>query len=376
MTLRAVIIGAGWAGEGHTIGLRDAGVTVMAICGRTPEPAYARAHQLAIANVRFDWRAALEEFRPDIVSIATPGDMHRVIAEHAAMLGCHIVCEKPLATTAADARAMLAAVEQAGVQHAYAATGCYAPAILHAEALVTQGVIGLVREIESYERFVLPPTMPYSWAFDNPHGGGLLANIFTHKLAQVLRVTGGRPIASAGVATMKTRRMPIAPIVHDFRQLFGPIEGWEPSQATEWHEATSDVASMVVVDLRMPQGHTARATFQLSVGGIGPYAPQLVLFGDGGTLAMGSGYHDALVRRYHPARAAWEDLPLPERLMMTLPAVEDPVQRAWNQLFRTFVAALRGSGSGDFLTFRDGRVALDIIEMALAGHGWSALPDD
>jgi predicted dehydrogenase len=61
MTIRAVVIGAGWAGEGHTIGLRDAGVEVVALFGRTPEPAYQRAADLGITNVRFDWRAGLEE---------------------------------------------------------------------------------------------------------------------------------------------------------------------------------------------------------------------------------------------------------------------------------------------------------------------------
>jgi predicted dehydrogenase len=115
MLLRAVIIGAGWAGEGHTLGLRDAGVDVVALCGRTPEPALAKAAQLGVSEVRFDWHAALEEFRPDIVAIATPGDVHRAIAEHAAALGCHIVCEKPLATRAADARAMLEEVIEAAL---------------------------------------------------------------------------------------------------------------------------------------------------------------------------------------------------------------------------------------------------------------------
>ncbi len=43
MTMRAVVIGAGWAGEGHIIGLRDAGVEVVALFGRTPEPTYQRA---------------------------------------------------------------------------------------------------------------------------------------------------------------------------------------------------------------------------------------------------------------------------------------------------------------------------------------------
>jgi predicted dehydrogenase len=81
MTLRAVVIGAGWAGEGHIIGLRDAGVDVIALFGRTPEPAYERGAQLGITDVRFDWRSGLVELRPEIVSIATPADSHRAIAE-------------------------------------------------------------------------------------------------------------------------------------------------------------------------------------------------------------------------------------------------------------------------------------------------------
>ena len=54
MALRAVVIGAGWASEGHTVALRDAGVEVVALCGRTPEPTRQRAAQLGIADVRLD----------------------------------------------------------------------------------------------------------------------------------------------------------------------------------------------------------------------------------------------------------------------------------------------------------------------------------
>jgi predicted dehydrogenase len=268
---------------------------------------------------------------------------------------------------------MLAAAEQAGVQHGYPATGCYATAILHAEALIAQGAIGPVREIESYQRFGFPPNMPYSWGFDNARGGGLLANVFTHKLAQVLRATGGRPIRATGVATMKTERMPIAPMLHDFRQLFGLIDGWDASQATEWRTAESDVAYTVILDLAMPQGHTARATLQMSASGTGPYPPQLALYGDSGTLAMGSEHHDTLVRRYYPDRGEWEDLSPPQALIAALPAVDDPVQRTWNQFFRAYVAALRGTSSGGFPTFHDGCVAMEIIETALAGQGWREL---
>ena len=116
MSLRAVVIGAGWAGEGHTIALREAGVKVVALCGRTPEPAYARATQLNIADVRLDWHAALTELRPDIVAIGTPGDTHHEMAQHALALGCHVMCEKPLALNASDAQVMLDAAVRTGTK--------------------------------------------------------------------------------------------------------------------------------------------------------------------------------------------------------------------------------------------------------------------
>src|SRR5262245_20012856 len=102
MTLRAVVIGTGWAGEGHTIALREAGVEVVAMCGRTPEPAKAMAVRLGIEHVRFDWRQALEALRPDIVSIATPAAPHREMVEFAAHLSSHIVCDKPLGLNAKE----------------------------------------------------------------------------------------------------------------------------------------------------------------------------------------------------------------------------------------------------------------------------------
>ena len=90
MTIRAVVIGAGWAGEGHIVALREAGVEVVALFGRTPEPAYQRAVQLGVTDVRFDWRAGLTELRPEIVSIATPAGLHRAITEFAAV--SHAAC--------------------------------------------------------------------------------------------------------------------------------------------------------------------------------------------------------------------------------------------------------------------------------------------
>jgi predicted dehydrogenase len=127
VALRAIVIGTGWAGEGHSLALRAAEVDVVALCGRTPEPTHELAQRLGIPAVRFDWRSTIQEFQPDIVTITTPAAPHREMAIAAAEAGSHVVCEKPLGVNATEAREMLAMVERRGVKHAYGATGCYAP---------------------------------------------------------------------------------------------------------------------------------------------------------------------------------------------------------------------------------------------------------
>jgi predicted dehydrogenase len=65
--LTGIVIGTGWSGEGYATALRQAGVTVVVLCGRSLEPASAMGARLAIADVRTDWRAAAEDPRPDVL---------------------------------------------------------------------------------------------------------------------------------------------------------------------------------------------------------------------------------------------------------------------------------------------------------------------
>lgn len=372
MTLRAVVIGTGWAGEGHTYALRDAGVEVVAICGRTPEPARARAAQLGIADVRFDWRTALSELRPDIVTIATPADMHRETAIHALALGCHVMCEKPLALHAADARIMLDAAVQGGTRHAYGPTGRYAPAVIYARELVAQGVIGAIREIEFFSRSTFP-IWPLSWIHQLERGGGLLNNGFTHTLAQILHVSGGAIMSAIGATLPFHAPVPVGPQIHDLRQLFGPIPGWDPASATEWRRVDADAGYTVIVELRMPQGHVAGATCSDSIYGQSPLPGDLIAFyGDEGTLTFNSNHGAALLdlRLYRKATATWESLRVPDAVLAAQPQVEDTIQRYWNQLFREFVADIRGEGYSGYPTFSDGWVAMEVIDAVRERRLW------
>jgi predicted dehydrogenase len=375
MTIRAVVIGAGWAGEGHIVALRDAGVEVVALFGRTPEPAYKRAAELGITDVGFDWRAGLEELRPEIVSIATPADSHRAITECAAELGCHVVCEKPLATNAADAQAMRQAVERAGLKHGYAATGRYAPTIQQTRQLLSDGLIGQVREIESFAHLNVPMwRLPYGWIHRLELGGGMLNNLFTHHLAQVLYVTQGTVHAVAGEARVLSEQVPVGPTIHDFRQLFELAGTWDPAQATEWHAADADMAYTVTAEIRLGDGNLANALFRASVLGSTPQPEFLVFHGEAGSFYMrGVWGEDDYIQRLMAGQQGWEEVPIAEAITAGLPQASDPLQRCWNQFFREFVADVNGEGYTGYPTFHDGCTAAAVIDIARKGYDGKVL---
>jgi len=67
--LRAVVVGAGWAGEAHTKALQWCGAEVAAIFARRPEAVRAVADRLGVIEASTDWRATIERLRPDIVAL-------------------------------------------------------------------------------------------------------------------------------------------------------------------------------------------------------------------------------------------------------------------------------------------------------------------
>ena len=151
--LRAVVIGAGWAGEGHTVALQHCGVEVVSICARNEEVVRAVAERLGVADASIDWRKSLTALKPDIVGLATPASLRTEVVELAASLGSHILCDKPLATNAGEAERMVRIVEQAGVKHAFAATHRYDPSVAWAAELIGEGAIGKLLEIDAIFRF-------------------------------------------------------------------------------------------------------------------------------------------------------------------------------------------------------------------------------
>src|SRR6476660_9674536 len=123
--LRAAIVGTGGISRIHGWRLQDLGSTVVGVCGRTLTSARSVVNDLRLAGWSsapvdaFDELGAmLDQAKPDVLHVCSPHGLHAAHAIEAAKRGIHVIVEKPLATSEADARAVIAAAEDAGVHAA------------------------------------------------------------------------------------------------------------------------------------------------------------------------------------------------------------------------------------------------------------------
>jgi len=102
--LKAMILGAGFAGQGHALALRDCGVNIAAMASRTRSEVDRVTREMGIPTASTDWRKTLREIRPEIVAVGTPAGTHVEMVEAALELKCNVLVDKPLAPTADAAR--------------------------------------------------------------------------------------------------------------------------------------------------------------------------------------------------------------------------------------------------------------------------------
>src|SRR5262249_14618906 len=91
---------------------------LVALCSRRPERVAEAAAQLGIAETSTDWREFVRRDDLDLISVCTPVDLHAEQTIAAVEAGKHVLCEKPVAIDAAEARRMLDAADAASVAHA------------------------------------------------------------------------------------------------------------------------------------------------------------------------------------------------------------------------------------------------------------------
>jgi predicted dehydrogenase len=257
----AAVIGTGFIGTVHVEALRRIGVNVRGVLGSSPARGLERAEALGVARAYPSLEDLLADESVDVVHVTSPNHLHVPQARQILEAGRHVVCEKPLARTAAESSELVAVAERSGLVNAVNFNIRFYPVNQHAHDLVAEGGLGDVRFVTGryFQDWLLLDT-DWNWRLEPDKGGALRAvgDIGSHWLDLTTFITGRRVEAvMADFATF----IPVR------RQPRGPVETFstERSADTDAREmATEDVASIL---LRFANGaRGAVSVSQISAG--------------------------------------------------------------------------------------------------------------
>lgn len=202
--LNVAMVGYGFMGAAHSQAWRVAprffdlpiAPRMHTIVGRDAARVEAAAHTFGWENAQTDWRVVIENDDIDLVDICSPGGTHTEIAIAALEVGKHVLCEKPLANSVADAARMTKAAEAAserGVRSMVGFSYRRVPAITFARKLVMEGRLGEIRQVRAQylQDWLVDAEGPMTWRLDKSlAGSGSLGDIGAHAIDAVQFITG------------------------------------------------------------------------------------------------------------------------------------------------------------------------------------------
>jgi predicted dehydrogenase len=170
--IRAGVVGTGFIGVVHVDALRRLGVEVTGVVGSTPERAAAKG----VATVYDSFEALLEDERVDVVHLTTPNHLHYPQVRQALAAGKHVVCEKPLATTAEESAELVELAEASGLVHCTNFNIRFYPMNQEARARIHAGELGNVWSVHGgYLQDWLATPTDWNWRLEPDKAGELRA---------------------------------------------------------------------------------------------------------------------------------------------------------------------------------------------------------
>ncbi|HXR44511.1 MAG TPA: Gfo/Idh/MocA family oxidoreductase [Pseudolysinimonas sp.] len=201
--LRVAMIGHAFMGAAHSQAWRTAPhffdlplrPEMTVVVGRDAARAAAAAEKDGWAESATDWRQVIARDDIDLIDICTPGDTHAEIAIAALAAGKHVLCEKPLANTVAEAERMADAA-RAAFPGAVAMCGFSyrrTPALAFARQLIADGRLGEIRHVRAQylQDWLSDADAPLTWRMDKEKAGsGALGDIGAHIIDTAQWLTG------------------------------------------------------------------------------------------------------------------------------------------------------------------------------------------
>jgi predicted dehydrogenase len=268
--LRAAVIGTGFVGPFHVDAVRRAGYADVAwLVGANPERTRARAAALGVPQATTDPDDVFADADVDVVHVCTPNDSHVDLAERALRAGKHVVVEKPLASSTADARGLLELAAQRGRHGAVAFTYRGYPMVQRARQLVADGVVGPLRLVHgAYLQDWLSTETDYNWRLEPSAGESrAVADIGSHWFNTAEYISGDRVTAvCADFATFVPVRQRPAVAAVAFAEATGervPVEIGSEDAATILVRFASGARGAMVLSQVSP-GHKNSFTLELA----------------------------------------------------------------------------------------------------------------
>ena len=354
--IRVGIVGVGWGALVHAPAFRAVhGFELVALCSQTPQRVAEMGERLGIRDVSSDWRAFVRRGDLDLISVATPVVTHREMAVAALEAGKHVLCEKPQALDAADARAIRDAAEKSGRVAAVCFELRWSRERLAIWEWVRAGNLGApyFLRITQSAGYWHPSHPPQSeWMYRRAQGGGYLMGLQSHDIDFACALLGEPTAVAADLRTSVSRR-----------------------SLADGREVEVDADDTGTLLLRMQSG----ASVVLSSSVVGAHAAGIgiELFGSEGTLvwngrqllagrASGAGLSPLALSAREPASGA--DVGTKRSASLV---------RAQALMLEDWLPAFRGEATARPIpSLRDGwRVArvIDAARESAAGAGWVAL---
>ncbi len=194
-TIGVGMLGGGFMGRVHSHAARAAGATLVAVASSSPERSALAARELGFADASDSAVALVAAPGVDVVHVCTPNATHAELAFSVIRAGRHVICEKPLATSSADARALALAAEAEGVVAAIPFVYRYHPMVREARARVARGELGRLLSLDcAYLQDWMLEQDDDDWRADAAAGGPsrAFADIGSHLCDLIEFVTGER----------------------------------------------------------------------------------------------------------------------------------------------------------------------------------------
>ncbi|SBV30234.1 Predicted dehydrogenase [Micromonospora krabiensis] len=222
--LRVGMVGYAFMGAAHSQAWRTvnrvydlpARARMSLICGRDAGKVADAADRLGWEAYTTDWRDLVNRDDIDVVDVCTPGDSHAEITLAALAAGKHVLCEKPLANTVEEARAMAAAAataQAAGVRSMCGFNYRRVPAVTMMRQMIADGRLGVIRHVRAtyLQDWIVDPQFPLVWRLQKDRAGsGALGDIGAHIIDLTQYVTDQRITGVSAVTETFVKERPLS----------------------------------------------------------------------------------------------------------------------------------------------------------------------